>query len=157
MNAKSTIALLGSIGYFLSSALVPAGEADIAIRGLMSMRQLFELEKVYTELSTLNAKDPLQGEDRLRYEKCLTSIKEENERRKRFFELIRVGDNLANYPGILEKLHIGYDSLSVKEPDAYEMFVYPSVSTNDHILFMWIRVDLRGNVLKKVIRNTAAD
>lgn len=151
------MALVGSIACFLSSALVQAVEADITIRGLMSRRQLFELEKVYTELSTLNAKGPLKEEDRLRYEKCLASIKEENQRRNKVFDFIKVGDNLADYPGILEKLHIGYNTISFKEPDEYEMFVFPSVSTNDNNIFKLIRVNLQGMVLKKEVRNTEAD
>ena len=109
------------------------------------------MEQSYRELSALKTKGPLGEGDRTKFEACLKSINEEDRRRKAFFGLLKEGDNVADYPGILAKVRIGY------EKQAYEMFVFPSVGRDDSLVFMWIRVDLRGNILKKVHKFTGAE
>jgi hypothetical protein len=134
-----------------------AAKAEVEIRGLMRLHELSELEQSFVELSALKRKGPLQNAEQIKYEKCLKAIEEEDRRRRTLFDLIKEGDNLSDYPGILAKVRIGYDTATKEEPDAYEMYVFPSVITKEYVeypIFMWFRVDLQGKILKKVVKNT---
>ena len=158
MNAKLLVVLPLLLACVIASASAAGNEARVAALGLMSARQLSTLEQSYRELTALKSKGPLGDKDRTKFETCLKAISEEDRKRKAFFELLKEGDNIADYPGILAKVRIGYETSPVNnESKAYEMFVFPSVATDDSQVFMWIRVDLRGNILKKVHRFTGAD